>query len=85
MPLSFNGCYGSDQGDEVEGVLTVSRRLRESFCGGGQSEACPPYICLRRHSGARVKRANPESIGPQEYWEKWIPGLRLAAHPGMTI
>jgi hypothetical protein len=21
---------------------------------------------------------------PQGYWEKWIPGLRLTAHPGMT-
>jgi hypothetical protein len=37
-----------------------------------------------RHSGARVQRANPESILPHECWEKWIPGLRLTAHPGMT-
>src|SRR5579872_4879232 len=36
----------------------------------------------RCHSGARVKRASPESI-PQLV-EEWIPGLRLAAHPGMT-
>jgi hypothetical protein len=21
---------------------------------------------------------------PQECWEKWIPGLRLTAHPGTT-
>jgi len=32
----------------------------------------------------RVEDANPESIEPQECWEKWIPGLRLTAHPGMT-
>jgi hypothetical protein len=25
-----------------------------------------------------------ESMVPQGYWEKWIPGLRLTAHPGMT-
>jgi hypothetical protein len=44
-----------------------------------------------RHSGARVKRASfdvqlhiRESMVPQGYWEKWIPGLRLTAHPGMT-
>jgi hypothetical protein len=41
-----------------------------------------PY--QRRHSGARVKRANPESMAPEQCLEKWIPGLRLAAHPGMT-
>ena len=39
---------------------------------------------LRRHSGARVKRANPESMKPLECGEKWIPGLHRAAHPGMT-
>jgi hypothetical protein len=39
---------------------------------------------VRRHSGARVKRASPESIVPHECRVKWIPGLRLTAHPGMT-
>jgi hypothetical protein len=23
-------------------------------------------------------------MAPQKYQEKWIPGLRLTAHPGMT-
>jgi hypothetical protein len=23
-------------------------------------------------------------MAPQKYQEKWIPGLRLMAHPGMT-
>ncbi|MFX8801573.1 hypothetical protein ABTM62_19900, partial [Acinetobacter baumannii] len=32
------------------------------------------------HSGARIFCASPESIAT----EKWIPGLRQAAHPGMT-
>jgi hypothetical protein len=41
-------------------------------------------LFLRRHSGARVKRANPESMAPLECREKWIPGLRRTAHPGMT-
>jgi hypothetical protein len=34
-----------------------------------------------RHSGARAKRANPES---RDALNLWIPGLRLTAHPGMT-
>jgi hypothetical protein len=25
-----------------------------------------------------------ESTAPREYSEKWMPGLRLMAHPGMT-
>src|SRR5579864_9321311 len=25
----------------------------------------------------RIEDASPKSIGPQECWEKWIPGLRL--------
>jgi hypothetical protein len=37
-----------------------------------------------RHSGARAKRASPESIEPQECLEKWIPGSMLAHRPGMT-
>jgi hypothetical protein len=44
-----------------------------------------------RHSGGASERANydvqshiRESMATQENWEKWIPGLRLAAHPGMT-
>ena len=32
----------------------------------------------------RIEDASPESIRPHDSWEKWIPGLRLAAHPGMT-
>jgi hypothetical protein len=32
----------------------------------------------------RVEGARPESIVPPESQEKWIPGLRLASHPGMT-
>src|SRR5579872_1683456 len=40
---------------------------------------------LPRHSGARVKRASPESISPDIRAAPWIPGLRLTAHPGMTI
>jgi len=32
----------------------------------------------------RIEDANPESIERQECWEKWIPGLRLTANPGMT-
>jgi hypothetical protein len=37
-----------------------------------------------RHSGARAMRANPESISPSVAMARWIPGLRLTAHPGMT-
>jgi hypothetical protein len=32
--------------------------------------------------GAQLRTG--ESIAPQDFREKWIPGLRLAAHPGMT-
>jgi len=32
-----------------------------------------------RHSGARVKRASPESIPPAQNQEKWIPGSRYCA------
>jgi hypothetical protein len=32
----------------------------------------------------RCAASNPESIAPRKYLEKWIPGLRLTAHPGMT-
>jgi hypothetical protein len=32
----------------------------------------------------RIKDANPESMVPQQCWDKWIPGLRRSAHPGMT-
>src|SRR5262249_44173519 len=42
---------------------------------------------LIRHSGARVARAmmrNCASENPYSRWWLWIPGLRLAAHPGMT-
>src|SRR6185437_7696704 len=38
----------------------------------------------RRHSGARVQRANPESIAPHEYLEKWLPSSALSGCPGMT-
>jgi hypothetical protein len=45
-----------------------------------------------RHSGARVKRASPESITPVFAFNTqtrtlgvWIPGLRQEAHPGMTM
>ena len=36
---------------------------------------------LLRHSGARAKRANPES---RAIASVWIPGPRQAARPGMT-
>src|SRR5437868_15021048 len=39
------------------------------------------------HSGARGARAlmcNCTSENPYSRWWLWIPGLRLAAHPGMT-
>jgi hypothetical protein len=28
---------------------------------------------------------DPESMVPHECLEEWIPGLRLPAHPGMTV
>jgi hypothetical protein len=44
-----------------------------------------------RHSGARIEDASycaqlriRESMVPQQCWDKWIPGLRRPAHPGMT-
>jgi hypothetical protein len=40
---------------------------------------------FRRHSGARAQRASPESTAPNEIYARWIPGLRQAAHPGMTV
>jgi hypothetical protein len=30
-----------------------------------------------------AKAANPESISPLARVDRWIPGLRLMAHPGM--
>jgi hypothetical protein len=31
-----------------------------------------------------AKASSPESIKPLVLVDQWIPGLRLAAHPGMT-
>jgi hypothetical protein len=40
--------------------------------------------CRDRHSGARIS-ANPESIVPQKYSVKWIPGLRLPRENSFAI
>src|SRR5579872_4620057 len=59
-------------------------RWFEVFVMQGPKVPKQSTILPRRHSGARVKRANPESMEPRECREEWIPGLRLKAHPGMT-
>jgi hypothetical protein len=33
----------------------------------------------------RIEDATPESMAPLERWAKWIPGLVLSHHPGMTM
>src|SRR6202012_2336392 len=32
----------------------------------------------------RCEASSPESIAPSQHWEKWIPGPRQEARPGMT-
>ena len=32
-----------------------------------------------------TRSVDPESILPHECWEKWIPGPRQEARPGMTV
>src|SRR5581483_7280211 len=69
-------------------VPSVVRRADE-FCRtrarNAARERCAVSEVNLRHSGARVQRANPESISPRNSAAQWIPGLRLSAHPGMTV
>ena len=73
-----------DRGCSKHPVFPAPSRLRDKVQANlGRGAPRERGCLLRRHSGARAARTrNPSSCGKVV---KWILGLRLTAHPGMTI